>query len=100
VGGYYQFLLDIGEAGGPLSLLSLNQVQVFRTSTPDQTGGSPDAATGRLILAGPGGLFTGTSVYDMNSAGSPTANSVLLDGSRNPANGVGGAGWAGGGGGD
>jgi hypothetical protein len=89
VGGYYQFLLDIGEGGGPGSLLSLNQLQVFRTSTPDQTGGSPDTTTGRLILSGPGGLFTGTSVYDMNSAGSPTANSVLLDGSRNSGGGSG-----------
>jgi hypothetical protein len=85
----YQFLLDIGEGGGPGALLSLNQLQVFRTSTAGQTGGSQDAATGRLVLAGPGVTFTGNQVYDMNSVGSPTANSVLLDGSLNHGGGSG-----------
>ena len=80
VGGFYQFLLDINQNAGANSegLLSLNQVMVYRQAAPGSGGGVD--ANGRLT-------GFGTPVYDMNSAGSPTANSVLLDASRNSGSG-------------
>jgi hypothetical protein len=79
VGGYYQFLLDVNQGGNDLnSLISLNQVMVYRQAAPGSGGGVD--ANGRLT-------GFGTPVYDMNSAGSPTANSVLLDASRNSGSG-------------
>lgn len=89
IGGvsYYEFLLDLNESGNTPSAdakVTLNQIQIFRTSVPGQTGGSIDSLTGRLITTG----FTGTSVYDLNSGGG-VANSVVLDYGLNAGSGSG-----------
>jgi hypothetical protein len=87
VDGKYQFLLDINQVdSGNNALLSLNQVQVFRTGTPGQTGGSWDTGTdGRLVTTGMTDLH---SVYDMSTGGG-TANGVLLNYDLNPGSGAG-----------
>jgi hypothetical protein len=89
VNGSYQFLLDINQINsGTKPLLSLNQLQVFLTDTPGQTGGSwnPNPGTdGRLDTTG---LTHLNSVYDMNPGGG-TANGVKLDYSLNPGSGAG-----------
>ena len=83
VNGSYQFLLDINQNNSKPeeALLSLNQLQVFLTGTPGQTGGSRDA---NGYLTG----FTGTTVYDMNPGGG-TANGVTLNFDLNPGSGAG-----------
>jgi hypothetical protein len=87
VNGKYQFLLDINESGNGIDpLLSLNQVQVFRTSVPGQTGGSWNTGgDGRLVTTGMTDLHP---VYDMNIGGG-TANGVLLNYDLNPGSGAG-----------
>src|SRR5882672_7556193 len=78
--GSYQFLLDINQTGTD-PLLSLNQVQVFLTGRPGQTGGSWNTTTdGRLVTTG---LTDLNSVYDMNPGGG-TANGVKLNYALNP----------------
>lgn len=82
VDGSYRFLLDINQqSSGGNALLSLNQLQVFLTSTPGQTGGSI-SANGYLS-----GLLNAQVVYDMNPGGG-TANGVKLNYALNP-----GSGW-------
>jgi hypothetical protein len=81
VNGSYQFLLDINQSNDPL--LTLNQLQIFSTDTAGQIGGTLDA-NNRIS-----GLITTTTIYDMNSAGAPTANSVLLNYALNPGSGGG-----------
>jgi hypothetical protein len=80
VNGSYQFMLDINQTGAN-PLLSLNQLQVFRTSTPGQTAGSVSA---NGYLTG----IVGNSVYDMNPGGG-LANGVKLDFSLNSGSGSG-----------
>jgi hypothetical protein len=80
VNGSYQFMLDINQTGAN-PLLSLNQLQVFRTGTAGQTAGAVDAFG---HLSG----IVGTSVYDMNPA-SGLANGVKLDYSLNNGSGSG-----------
>jgi hypothetical protein len=72
IGGvdYLEFLLDINEGGGPNSLLSLNDVQIFQTSTPGQS--VTTFTNGVLDLA------NATLVYRMDTAN--TDNTVSLDG--------------------
>lgn len=82
----YQFLLDINQNRGQTDyLLSMNQLQIFTTTTPGQTGGSWDSATGRLNQSGLSGLDL---VYDMNPGGG-TANRVELNYMLNPGSGAG-----------
>src|SRR5262249_53089217 len=87
VDGNYQFLLDINESGnGDDPLLSLNQVEVFLTSIPGQSGGSWNTGTdGRLITPG---MTDMNLAYDMNLGGG-TGNGVLLNYDLNPGSGAG-----------
>ncbi len=83
---YYRFSLDIAESQSGLNpYISINQIQVFQTSTTGQTGGS-EAANGRLNTTAPVALTGLISVYDMNSAAKPTDNRV--DVAPRPGNGV------------
>ena len=68
IGGvnYYQFLLDINQTGSD-PLLSLNQLQIFTSTTPNQSGST----------------VSGTLVYDLG------ANVVNLDYSLNTGSGSG-----------
>jgi len=71
IGGidYLQFLLDINEGGGPNSQISLNDVQIFQTSTPGQ---SVTTFTGGVL-----NLANSSLVYRLDATGDHT---VELDG--------------------
>lgn len=85
IGGYYNFVLDIGEpvseAQGALqSLLSLDGLKLYVTDTPGQNSSSVD-------LNGNASGILGTLLWDMDAL---TDNYVLLDANREgkPGNGV------------
>lgn len=75
---YYQFLLDINEAGGQNTYLSLDEVQIFVGGTPNPSSTMFDGAG---ILQG-----VGTLVYDMEAG---LENWVALDYSLNRGSGSG-----------
>lgn len=90
---YYQFLLDVNESGNTPqdnAKITLNQVQIYQTAVPSQTGGTIEAATGRLLTSGPivTTPFIGTLAYDMNMGGG-SANYVVLDYGLNAGSGSG-----------
>lgn len=84
--GEFLFVLDIGEPvstnanQGQQSLLSLDGLKLFKTSTPGQNSSSVD-------LAGNANGIIGTLLYDMDAGGD---SYVLLDANRDgqPGNGV------------
>ena len=79
-GGQYQFVLDIGEpATGTQSLLSLDGLRIYKTSTPGQNSSSVDGS-------GNANGIVGTVLYDMDAGGD---SFVRLDANRggNPGNG-------------
>ncbi len=78
----YQFILDINQNNNQVGrMLSLNQLQVFLTGTPGQTGGTRDLNTG--YFTPPTTPPTPwTTVYDMNPGGG-TANGVSLNADLN-----------------
>lgn len=84
--GAYRFVLDIGEPGNDKSLLSLDGLKLFSTSTPGQNGSGVDANGDWL------GPVNGTLLWDMDSDenGNYLDNHVLLDSNRegNPGNGI------------
>jgi len=80
--GSYQFALDIGEpVSGTQSLLSLDGLKIYRTTTPGQNSSSVD---GEINANG----IIGTPLWDMD-AGTEADNWVKLDANRdgNPGNG-------------
>jgi hypothetical protein len=84
--GSYQFALDIGEpVGGPgpnQSLLSLDGLKIYKTSTPGQNSSSVEAGTGNA------NGINGTLLWDMDAL-TEGDNWVKLDANRdgNPGNG-------------
>lgn len=84
-GEVMRFILDINEGGGPNSLVSLNEVQVFLTRTPNQPGPADPSPTrpanGTLL-----NLLDLFLVYQMDGNGN---NRVDLDGDfSTPGSGV------------
>lgn len=102
---FYQFTLDINESNGAQngSLLSLDGLRLFSTSTPGQSGDNLFAGGGatppnvvgdvKYTPDAPGGII-GTKLWDLDqnvTTGVNADNSVLLDANRNgnpPGSGV------------
>lgn len=78
--GFYQFVLDIGEPGNNGSLLSLDGLKLFSSTTGGQSSQSVDPN-------GNANGISGTLLWDMDAT---VDNYVLLDAKRNgkPGNGV------------
>lgn len=75
-GQYYQFTLDINEPGNAKSLLSLDGLRLYSTSTPSQSAQKVTPATGDLAESPVVGGFVGTKLWDLDSG---VDRSVLLD---------------------
>ena len=84
VGGidYYQFKLDINEPGNNNSLLTLDGLRLYSTSTPGQSGVKLDT-NGDIVTAPPTGGIVGTVLWDMDEGTTNNTDSsdrsVLLD---------------------
>ena len=85
----YQFLLDVNESGNNSTAasidnkLTLNQLQIFRSSTPGQTAGT--IGPNGVLAVGP---TFGTPVWEMNVGGG-IENGVVLDYGLNTGSGSG-----------
>lgn len=74
---YFVFRLDLNEPRNSNDgQISLNQVQIYGSTSPGALGVTMDSTTGRAVGSFGGGA---SLVYDMNSNADPTGNSVVLD---------------------
>lgn len=73
---YYDFRLDLNQAGSTVgSMITLNQVEIFGSSSPAPASGvGVDSLTGRATNPG----LLGTLLWDMNPSGD-AANAIKLD---------------------
>jgi len=83
--GFYQFVLDIGEPGNNGSLLSLDGLKLFSSTTGGQSNVSVDSNGNANGIYADG--ISGTLLWDMDATDD---NYVLLDANRDgkPGNGV------------
>lgn len=86
--GNYVFTLDINEKQSDAPI-SLNQVQIFASTTAGRSDGVVDPGTGRVTFPDGGANL----IYDMNLGGG-TANGVIIHGNHSSGNSTDGSGSA------